>query len=290
MELMIKKTKFRDKIFIILGTLLMAASINLVYDPMNMVTGGITGLAIVLKDIAFRLWEINIPVWMTNIVLNIPLFIFAYFMLDRKEIRNTLFASVMLTFFIYVIPIYQIFESDYLLAAVFGGAIGGAGIGFVLITGATTGGTDLFCMLIHKRKKYYSVPRMLIVVDSIVVLAGILVFSINISLYAVIAVYITAKVSDSILEGLKFAKMAYIISDKHKEIADKIIKDMDRGVTGIKSTGMYSDLEKKLILCVVSKKEIIRLIDIVNEIDPNSFMIISDVREVVGEGFIENYH
>lgn len=290
MDLFMKKTRARDALFIIVGTLLMAVSINLVYDPMEMVTGGVTGLAIAIKDVTERMLDFSMPVWLTNIILNIPLFMAAYRILGKRTIKKTLFATVMLTLFIYIVPIYQIFESDYLLASVFGGVIGGAGIGFVLATGGTTGGTDLLCMLIHQKKKYYSVPQLLTIVDCFVVLTGVLVFGINVSLYAVIAVYITAKISDGILEGLKFAKMAYIISDKHKEIAESIIINMDRGVTGIRSTGMYSDMEKNLILCVVSKKEIVQLIDIVNKIDPRSFMIISDVREVLGEGFIENVH
>jgi uncharacterized membrane-anchored protein YitT (DUF2179 family) len=113
------------------------------------------------------------------------------------------------------------------------------------------------------------------------------VFGIGNALYAVIAVFVTTKVSDSILEGLKFAKMAYIISDDYSEIAHAIMHHMDRGVTGVNATGMYSNRDKKMLFCVVSKKEIVRIIEIAKRIDPNSFVIVSDVREVMGEGFIE---
>jgi uncharacterized membrane-anchored protein YitT (DUF2179 family) len=107
------------------------------------------------------------------------------------------------------------------------------------------------------------------------------------ALYATIAVFITAKVSDGILEGLKFAKMAYIISDDYLRIADAIMHQMDRGVTGINATGMYSSRDKKMLFCVVSKNEIVKIIEIAQKIDPKSFVIVSDVREVMGEGFIE---
>lgn len=283
----LKKTKIRDIIFILLGTLLMAASINLVYDPMEMVTGGVTGLAIAIKDISNRLFSYEIPVWLTNIICNIPLFIAAYFIIGKKLIGKTLLATASLSIFLYIVPVNSLFETDYLLASVFGGVLGGIGIGFVLITMSTTGGTDLLCMLIHEKKKYYSVPQLLSIVDGVIVGMGVLVFGINRALYAVIAVYITAKVSDSMLEGMKFAKMAYIISDHYQEIAQEILKKLDRGVTGIKATGMYSNSEKKMLFCVVSKKEIVEVIDIVMKKDEKAFVIVSDVREVMGEGFIE---
>lgn len=283
----LRHTKTKDIIFILLGTLLMAASINFAYDPMNMVTGGVTGLGIALKDLSERAFDFGPPVWLTNLACNIPLFFVAYRVLGKKLLGKTMFAAAMLTVFLYVLPVVCIFEEDYLLASVFGGVIGGAGIGFVLVTMSTTGGTDLLCMLIHKKKKYYSVPQLLSVVDGAVVLMGVLVFGINRALYAVIAVYITSKVSDSMLEGMKFAKMAYVISDQAEVIAEEIMKTLERGVTGVDATGMYSNSGKKMLICVVSKKEIVEVAGIVNRIDPKAFVIVSDVREVMGEGFIE---
>ena len=142
-------------------------------------------------------------------------------------------------------------------------------------------------MLIHEKKKHISVPTILLVVDACVVTLGVFVFGINKALYAIIAIYITSKISDGLLEGLKFAKVAYIISDNYLEIAQEILEVMDRGVTGLNATGMYSNSEKKMLFCVVSKKEMVKLIDIVNEKDEKAFVIVSDVREVMGEGFIE---
>ncbi len=279
--------KKRDIILILVGTFFMAASINFAYDPMNMVTGGVTGLGIAVEDLTKRFFSFGPPVWMTNLICNIPLFLFAYRILGKSALGKTLFAAIALTIFLYVLPVKSMVGEDYLLASVFGGVVGGAGIGFVLSAMATTGGTDLLCMLIHEKKKYYSVPRLLSVVDGIVVLMGVFVFGINRALYAVIAVYITSKVSDGMLEGMKFAKMTYIISDYAKEIADEILQKIGRGVTGLNAEGMYSNSEKKMLLCVVGKKEIVEVIQIINQIDPKAFVIVSDIREVMGEGFIE---
>jgi len=155
------------------------------------------------------------------------------------------------------------------------------------MTLSSTGGTDLLAMVLHKFMPYYTVPQILTVIDGLIVFAGVISFGLTKALYAIIAVYITTKVSDSLLEGLKFAKMAYIISDHYEEIAQMILKDLDRGVTGISATGMYSNKEKKMLFCVVSKKEIVELTDIVAKIDPKAFIIVSDAREVMGEGFRE---
>jgi uncharacterized membrane-anchored protein YitT (DUF2179 family) len=186
-----------------------------------------------------------------------------------------------------IIPIVDLQLNDYLLASILGGVIGGAGIGLVFSVQASTGGTDLVAYILQNKNKHMSVPQLMIFVDGIIILIGAFTFGLGHALYAIISVFISAKVSDSILEGLKFAKMAYIISDHYTGIAEAILKQMDRGVTGVSATGMYSNRDKKMLFCVVSKKEIVKIIEIAQKIDPKSFVIISDVREVMGEGFIE---
>ncbi len=288
MEAHLYKHKFAHYILIIVGTILMAVSVNLVYEPLEMVTGGLSGLAIVIKKITGVFIEGGIPLWITNLVLNIPLFITAVIVRGKTFVKHALFAEVSFTIALALVPTtFNFVGQDYLLAAVFGGVIGGAGIGLVFAANASTGGTDLMAMIIHKFKPYYTVPRILTVIDGVVVIIGIISFGVTKALYAIIAVYISAKISDSILEGLKFAKMAYIISDEYDRIAQKIMEQLDRGVTGISATGMYSNRDKKMLFCVVSKKEIVELKELVAEVDPKAFIIVSDAREVMGEGFRE---
>lgn len=277
----------KEYILITAGTFIMAAGIKMIYDPMEMVTGGVTGLAIVVKALTEYLIDGGIPLWVSNVFFNVPLFLAALLMKGRKFLGKTLFATLSLTAALYLVPEILLFPDDYLLAALFGGVVGGTGIGMVFSTMATTGGTDLLCMLIHEKKKYYTIPQLMAVVDGVIVLCGVIVFGLNRAMYAMIAVYITSKVSDGILEGMKFAKLAYIISDKYEEIAEKILTEMDRGVTSLPARGMYSHEEKNMLLCAVSKKEIVELYDIIHKIDPSAFVIVSDVREIMGEGFIE---
>ncbi|WP_343208625.1 YitT family protein [Anaerolentibacter hominis] len=283
---MLKNSKaWKRMIIIILGTSIMAAAINLVFEPMNMVTGGFSGLAILVKRWTEGLLPGGVPLWLTNFSLNIPLFLVANKVLGKQYIGYTLFANLSFTAALYLIPSYDVARGDFLLAAVFGGVLTGIGLGLVLMLGSSTGGTDLLGALLHKRFQYYSVAQFLMVIDGGIVLLGAAVFGINNALYAVIAVFISTKIADSLMEGLKFAKAAYVISDKYEQIAERIMEELGRGVTGISMRGMYSNAEKQMLLCVVGKKEIVRLTELARECDKTAFIIVSDVREVMGEGF-----
>lgn len=277
---------WRDIAYIFAGTFLMALGINLAFDPMGLVCGGVTGLAIAVKYLTGFILDGGIPVWLSNLLFNGPLFVVALIKKGKKYIAKTMFATVMLSVWIYLVPIYQLFD-DYVLATLFGGVMTGAGIGMVLARMATTGGTDLLSALIHDKLKHITIPQLLAITDGAIVLLGAVVFGVENAMYAICVVYICAKISDGMLEGLKFAKMAHIISDKAEEIAEIILTDVDRGATGVKVQGMYSKEEKKMLICVVTKKEIVELIDIVHKIDPSAFVIVNDVHEVRGEGFIE---
>ena len=279
--------KWYDYLLIVTGTWMMGLAVNIVYEPMNLVTGGVSGLAIVVKSLTGPLIPGGIPIWLTNACVNVPLFAAAFHIKGKNFVRKTLFATVSFTVALYMIPVFEIAYQDYLLASVFGGLISGVGLGLVFSTGASTGGTDLFGSLMQHYARHYSVAQLLFVADSVIVLAGAVVFGVNKALYAVIAVYITSKIMDGILEGLKFAKLAFIISDHADAIAGDILHTLDRGVTAVSAQGGYSGREKQMLLCVVSKKEVVKLIELIRQIDPKAFLIVSDARDVMGEGFIE---
>ncbi|MBP1753957.1 MAG: hypothetical protein H6Q59_355 [Firmicutes bacterium] len=277
----------RKYFIILIGSFLMALGVNLVYEPMGLVTGGVSGLAIIVKYLTRGIVDGGVPVWFFNLMCNIPLFLLSIKAKGFRFLLTSLFGMLAFSLSLMVIPVYDLGLQDYLLASILGGAVSGVGIGLVFSVQASTGGTDLMATLLHFRSKHITVPQMLIVIDGTVIFLGALVFGLGNALYAIIAVFITTKISDSILEGLKFAKMAYIISEDYAEIAHAIMHHMDRGVTGINATGMYSNRDKKMLFCVVSKKEIVKIVEIAQKIDPKSFVIVSDVREVMGEGFIE---
>ena len=265
----------------LLGTAIMAAAIKMVFDPANLVTGGVSGVVIIVKELT------EIPLWLTNSVLNVPLFAAAFFVKGWKFIRRTLVATVGLSFFLFVLPDLNLWMDDIFLTALFGGVISGVGTGLVFMARSTTGGTDLLAAVLQHYLRHFSVAQIMQVLDAAVVLAGAWIFGLQYALYAVIAVFVVAKVTDGILEGMKFSKLAYIISEKPEEIAAAVMKEMERGVTGLNGKGMYSGSPKNVLICVVSKKEIVQVKDIVSKIDNHSFVIVTDAREVLGEGFIE---
>ncbi|MDD6305620.1 MAG: YitT family protein [Clostridiales bacterium] len=286
-KLLYKKSTVRDYIFLLLGTALVAASIQCIYDPISLVTGGFTGIAIIVKEVTGGIFEGGIPLWFTNLVLNIPVFLFALKIKGRRFIGRTLIGTMLLSAWLYVIPSVDLPQGDYILAAVFGGVIGGAGMGFVLLAKATTGGTDMVATLIQHYLRHYSIVQIMQLLDGAIVLLGMYVFGIHAALYAIVAIFITCKVSDALMEGFKFSKVAFIISDKYELVAKRILEDLDRGVTGLHAKGMYSGAEKCMLYCVVSQKEIVQVKEIVQEADPEAFVIVSDAREVLGEGFLE---
>ena len=264
---------------IAIGTFSMALGINLVYQPMSMVTGGFTGVGILLRHF------FPIPLWVVTLVLNIPLFLLAGNIFGWYYVRKTIFASLSLTGFLAVIPQFPIQHEDYLMAALSGGALNGVGLGLVFRRGASTGGTDLLSSLMQKCFPELNAATVLGIIDAILVVAGMIVFGIRIGLYSIVAVVVTTKLMDRMIEGVKFAKLLYIVSDQAEEISREILEKMHRGVTSLAGKGMYSAHEKNVLLCAISRKELVKVRRLAKGIDSRAFIIISDVREIMGEGF-----
>ena len=275
------KSPFRDYILILIGASIMGFAIKNIYDPIGLVTGGASGVAIILKK------QFGVPLWLTNTAINIPLFAAAAKLRGWSFIKRTLLATVTLSVSLYVIPEMPFLMDDLFLTALFGGLITGAGAGIVFACQATTGGTDMLAAIIRRWLPHYTLAQILQVLDAAIVLIGAGIFGVTYALYALIAIYAVSKVSDGIIEGMKYSKVAYIISDKSEEIAAAILKELERGVTALDARGMYSGNRKDVLFCVVSRKEIAQLKELVVGHDAQAFVIVSDAREVLGEGFIE---
>ena len=286
-KFMNKRSVFWDYVLVIIGTGLLAVSIQCLYDPVNLVTGGFTGLAIIIKSWTSKMIDGGIPLWLTNFLLNVPVFLIALKLKGKKFIFRTFVGTMLLSAWLYVIPVIDLSQGDHVIAAIFGGCLSGAGIGLVLLAKATTGGTDMVATLIQHYLKHYSIVQIMQILDGLIVIIGLYVFGLRSGLYAIVAIFITTKVSDAIMAGFKFSKAAFIITDRYEEIAKCILKELDRGVTGLYAKGMYSGEEKCMLYCVVSQKEIVEVKEIVAKMDPNAFVIVTDAREVLGEGFLE---
>ena len=271
----------KDILFIVIGTTLMATGIVLFYLPHHMVTGGVSGLSIIIQ------YYTGIPLWVSSLTLNLPLFILGYRVHGRAFFFKTLFATVFFSVALFFIALLPPVRTDLTLIAVFGGVIQGVGLAMVFRCMATTGGSDMAASILHRKLPHIPMARIMFIIDAFVVMAGLFVFGVTPALYAIIAIFVTSKVIDAVQEGLSFAKAAFIISDHANEIAQKILIELSRGATALRASGLYTRKEKNVILCVVSVKELSKLKELVQQVDLKAFVIVADVREVLGEGFQE---
>lgn len=260
----------------------MAICTKCIFDPAGMINGGFSGVAIIVRELT----DGAVPLWLTTAILNVPLFIATWIILGFKFIKKTLFTTVMFSVWLYIIPDNLFNINDYFLVCVFGAIISGLSIGIVYAADSSMGGTDTLATILQYYRRDISAVRFLQLVDGVIAVASGLVFGLERTLYALVSIYIAAKASELILEGANFAKKVYIISEEMDLIAEKVLHDLDRGMTYISSKGAYTGNEKKMALCIVSRRQITALKDIVKETDPNAFMVVSDAREVLGEGFL----
>lgn len=273
------KEKVKQYICVLLGTLAMAVAVVMFFDATGVVVGGVTGIAIILKNL------FGVPMWLVNAMINIPLFIAGYKILDRDIFIKTLYCTIALTIFLGIVPNYNLLTGNLLVDIIIGGVLMGTGLGLIFVSYASSGGTDLLATLINVKIRHISIPRIMAVIDGLIVIGGAFVFGIEKGIYAIIAIYIVTKVSDEIMEGPNKAKLIYIISDKSEEISGYIVNKICRGVTYINATGAYTNEPKKMIMCVVSGKEMVKIKQNLYQIDENAICFVGDIREAFGEGF-----
>ncbi|WP_242955472.1 YitT family protein [Flavonifractor sp. An52] len=271
----------KSYVVITLGSILYALAYNIFYAPNLVAMGGLTGLGQVLNALIPVL-----PVGTTVFVMNVPLFFLGWKFIGGHLLVSSLYAMTFSSFAIDVMDmIYQFPPMDTMLAAIFGGALLGAGIGLVFSKGATTGGTDLIARLLKLKFAWLPMGTLVLIPDFIViVLAAIAFGKVESALYGIVSLFVTTKVMDTVLYGLDSSKVAYIISDSCKEITDAVMA-MDRGATILHGEGAYSGDEKKVLMVAFKQKEIVPLKEKVNEIDPHAFLIVCDAHDVLGEGF-----
>lgn len=285
---MIKEKPFSRKWFfsyslIIIGAFVLAAAFVLFITPYKIVPGGVYGISIVIH------YMFGTPVGLIALCFDIPLTIIGIkFLGPRFGFKTVLGFSLTAIFtdtLTYFWGFKPLVEGDALLSSIFGGVLAGVGLGLIFKSRATSGGSDIVAMIIAKYTKL-PLGMLMIYVDSVIVLVGLLVFQDwKIPLYSWIVIFITGKVIDVVLEGVSYDKSLFIISDKHEEIREKIINNLDRGGTFIDGKGMYNMAERKIIFTVVSRRELAILEEYIHEIDPKAFLTVLDATEILGEGF-----
>lgn len=281
-----RKETLTDLLFCFAGSLIYAVSVPFFTAPNKIAPGGLTGVATILY------YLIHVPIGTMTLILNIPLFILGLRFIGGHFMAKTILCTVLSSVFVdllgagmamFGIPAYK---GSAILAALYGGVVAGVGLGLVFLRGATTGGTDIASRLLKLKYPHVSMGRMMFIIDTVIIVASAVAFrSIDSALYAIIAVFASSKIIDSILYGSDQGKMAVIISERNEEIAGAITEKMDRGLTVLRGRGYYTGTERDVLLCAVRRPEAVHLRSLVRDFDPNAFIIMCEADEVIGEGF-----
>ncbi len=283
---MISETKKEVKKFLqealgtILGATIMAIGTSLFLLPNQLSTGGFSGIATIIY------YFLNIPMGTTILALNIPLFIIAIYQLGKRFCAKSILGTIVFSIAIDIVDKLPSLTDDRLLACIYGGIIIGLGTAIILRNNSSTGGSDLLSFIVRTYKPNIRMSNMITIIDTVIVTLNMIFFKeIEIGLYSAIAIYLMGKMIDIIFEGIYFTKLLIIVSNMNEEIAKQVGEKIQRGTTGLFGKGMYTQENKLILMCAASRGDVARIKLIARKIDPHSFIIITNSREVVGQGF-----
>ncbi len=283
-----KKINYKNIIYILLGSMIFSIGIEWFASPNKLVNGGASGVAIIITNVIKNLTSIEVPISVLVLIINIPLFIFGFIIKGKKFVQNSIFATVAMTIWLAVfhkIPPVLDIQNDILLATILTGVLCGVGTGIILKVGASSGGTDMLANIINKLIPHISISKIIFAADTTIVLVGFLIFGPVKAMYGIITIFISSRLINSILGGLRFARAVFIVSEKAEEISKEVFKKLERGTTNLPCTGMYTKKQKNLLVVVLMPKELIKLKNIIESVDNKAFIIITPAQEVVGNGF-----
>ncbi len=273
-----------DYLIIFAGALLYALAVNIFTSPNDIAPGGLTGVSTMLNHV------FDLPIGIMILVLNVPLFIWGAVENGKKFLTKTIIATVFVSIIIdATAPFTFKYEGDTLLAALFGGLLSGVGLAFIFYRGGTTGGTDIIARNLHKRFPHISMGTVILAADAVIIVAAALVYhSIESALYAVITVFVSTKVIDTIVYGVAHdnGKLMFIVTDKYEELSLVIMEQIGRGVTQLDAHGAYKNDSKKVLLCAVRPSQVHKTKVLVNTVDENAFIIVTTANTISGRGFI----
>jgi uncharacterized membrane-anchored protein YitT (DUF2179 family) len=264
---------------VLVGSAIVAVAFNLFLLPNRIASGGVSGISTIVYDLfgftpAITQWTLNIPLFIAGVLL------LGGFKYGSKTLVGTIFLPLVVLFTRNIEPA----TLDPLLGALFGGIGVGIGLGIVFRSNSSTGGTDLAAQIIQKYTGL-SLGGCVIAIDGLIVATSAIVFNIELALYALISLYITGKTIDFVQIGIGYSKIALIISEKDTEVQERVLVDIDRGVTKLEGYGGYTNNKRPVLMCVVNQTEVTKLKQIVRQIDPSAFVIVTNATEVLGEGF-----
>lgn len=281
----LKSKKFENAVQTIIGGFIMGFALIFFLVPSDIAAGGVSGISTVLH------YLFDLPVGIMVLVLNIPIFILGFVNFDSRFLITSIIGTLALSlstqffesdFFAAFLPV----SNDMFLCSVMGGVLYGFGLGLALRSGGTTGGTDILSLVLKKWFPKFSVGQFIIIIDGVIVAGAGLAFGrLDTILYSAVMLFVSSTLADMMIDGVDFAKMVYIISEKEPEISRKIAEEVGRGSTALSGFSMYSGKTRNVLMCVMRKYQLPKLKEIVREEDDEAFVIVSDVKEVLGYGF-----
>ena len=261
----------------ILGAIIMAIGISLFLLPNQLSSGGVSGIA----TIAYYIF--NFPMGIVIATINIPLFLWAFFKLGKEFVLKSIIGTFSLSVFIDIFDKLKPLTQDKFLACIYGGIITGLGSAIILKFHSSTGGSEMISNILKKISPHIRMSYVIMVFDIIVITLNIIFLKkVEIGLYSAIAIYLMGKIIDIVFEGIYFTKLIIIVSDKNEEISKEIGDVVKRGTTGLYGKGMYTNSDKLVLMCAASRGDVSKVKDVAREIDPKSFIVITNSREVVG--------
>ncbi len=266
---------------IVLGAAFYAAGFQFFLYPNAITTGGVTGIAMIINFLT------GFPVGMMTLIINVPLFIYSWKKFGLSFIIASLVGTILASVFVDLFAMLHVeVTHEPLLGAIYGGIIKGFGLGLVYRTGATTGGVDIPAKFLRRKYQHINFSTFILAMDVVIIAAFAVIFKrYDSAMYAIICMFIASKVIDLVLYGAINSKVCYIITDKSGEIKDGLMYKLHRGVTYLHGKGAWSGEEKDIILCVIKQNQIVELKHLVRALDERAFVIVSDSREVFGNGF-----
>ncbi len=270
----------KDICFTVLGIIITSAAISLFLTPNKVVGGGMSGVSTILYH------TFNFPPGLTFGALNIVLLLIGLKVLGWEFTLKTLFGagllSLMVQMFSYLPPV----TNDVLLATLFGGVLYGVGIGLALVSGASTGGTDILGRLVQHKFPQMPIGKLLLMIDGMVIVAALIVFrEVNLTLFGILSLFVSTYAIDWLVARLNLSTIAFIISDKGDELASFLVGSSHRGVTVIDAVGAYTNEDKKMLFCALKEHETIDFKRKIEEIDPQAFTVFSESQKILGNGF-----
>lgn len=271
-------------LLLILFAAVYAFGVSCFLDPNNLAPGGVTGIAILVNRL------VNIDTGTLIFLFNIPIMALSIWKFGFKFTASTIYTLVWISFFTNFFEISGAWTREPFLAAVAGGAINAVAIGMILRLGATTGGTDIVIKLLRNRYPFLKTGAFFFIIDSIIVLLSLFVFgSVDTVLFAALTVFVTSRVLDLVLYGSEEARMIFVISDEAETIAEAFMQELQRGVTYLHGQGAYTGRDKKIMLCIMRKRQAPDAVAIIKDIDSHAFLIIASASEIYGEGYKDYY-